>query len=299
MGQKNGPSFPVFSYTQDRESENPLDRIKHSYYWQYQQNRYVLTSQEKLPGRVVEEKQLEELFASTQADAFEKYLAGPWYLSGSPTNDEMLLFLPEEKKISIFSTDVQEMYDWNSSFRSFSNRLTIFAFNEAIQVVRKKIQIEVISLNTIEVSIRGDEQWDISFGRYIKISEAMQRDLLKEKKSLAHQTKINLSGLYRSDDVIEIIFEKPYFTWIETDKQFSGRFTIFRLNRDILYLKGLDETGLSTGDKTFIIEYSEKEEDNYLYRSLVLLPGKLGVRGVEPISDEKIIFEQIKILEEN
>ncbi len=98
-GQKNGPSFPVFSYTQDRESENPLDLIKHSYYWQYQQNRHVHTSLEKLPGRVVEETQLVELFASTQVDSIEKYLAGPWNLSGSPINDERLLFLPEEKNI--------------------------------------------------------------------------------------------------------------------------------------------------------------------------------------------------------
>jgi hypothetical protein len=299
LGQKNGPSFVIYAYSRDAESENILDKVKRTYYWQYQQNRYVLTSKEQLPGAVIEEKQLEELFSDPSVEAFEAFLAGPWYLAGTDGQEEILLFLPEQRRISVYSGDVQEVYIWQASFRSLSNRLLVFGANESIESIVHRFNIEVVSLNTIDVSILGAEQWDRTFGRYIKLSEELQHDLLSKEQTRISAAQIQLNGLYQSGAGFEIIFEPPRFTWIEEGRDFSGGFTVIHLDQDVLYLQGMTENGLPTTAATYIMEYSEKQEGKYLYRTLTLVPGKLSVHGVTPTSETRIVFEQLEILEED
>jgi len=298
LGQKNGPSFIIYAYSRDVESENILDKVKRTYYWQYQQNRYVLTRVEKMPGAVIEEKQLEELFSDPSVEAFEAFLSGPWYLAGTDGKEEILLFLPEQRRISVYSGDVQEVYVWQVSFRSLSNRLLVFGANESIESIVRRFNIEVVSLNTIDVSILGSEQWDRLFGRYIKLTEELQQDLLSKEHTRISASEVELKGLYQSGAGIEIIFEPPQFTWIEEGREFSGGFTIIRLDRDVLYLQGMDDKGLATTTATYIMEYEESQEANYLYRTLTLVPGKLSVHGVAATSETRIAFEQLEILEE-
>jgi len=298
LGQKNGPSFVIYAYSRDAESENLLDKVKRTYYWQYQQNRYVLTGKEQLPGAVIEEKQLEELFSDPSVEAFEAFLAGPWYLAGTDGQEEILLFLPEQRRISVYSGDVQEVYIWQASFRSLSNRLLAFGANESIESIVRRFNIEVVSLNTIDVSILGSEQWDRTFGRYIKLSEELQRDLLSKEQSRINASQIQLKGLYQSGAGFEIIFEPPHFTWIEEGRDFAGGFTVIHLDQDVLYLQGMNENGLATTAATYIMDYSEKQEGAYLYRTLTLVPGKLSVHGVAPTSETRIVFEQLEILDE-
>ena len=299
LGQKNGPSFPIVAFTQDTDSENVLDRIKYFYNWQYQQNRYVLTSTEKQPGAVVEEKQLEELFSSTEVEPFEQYLAGPWYLSGSRGEEEILFFLPEERTISIFSGDVQEMYTWLKSFRNLSNRLLIYAENAAIDSINKRFWVEVKSMNMIDLSIIGVERWDRYNGSYIRLSEEVQESLLFKEGQEVTLSDLTLNGLYRSDSGIEIIFEAPNFTWISENGDFFGAYAVIDLDQPVLYLKGLDKNGLPTRDFTFVMDYTEKLERNHLYRTLNLIPGLIGVHGVKTISNESYLFEQFEIIEDD
>lgn len=298
LGQKNGPSFIIYAYSRDAESENILDKVKRTYYWQYQQNRYVLTSVEKMPGAVIEEKHLEELFSDPSVEAFEDFLSGPWYLAGTDGKEEILLFLPDQRRISIYSGDFQEVYIWQASFRSLSNRLLAFGANESIESIVRRFNIEVVSLNTIDVSILGSEQWDRTFGRYIKLTEELQQDLLSQERTRINATEVELKGLYQSGAGIEIIFEPPQFTWIEEGREFSGGFTVIRLDQDVLYLQGMDDKGLATTTATYIMEYEENQEANYLYRTLTLVPGKLSVHGVTATSETSIVFEQLEILEE-
>ena len=298
LGQKNGPSFVVYAYSRDAESENILDKVKRTYYWQYQQGRYVLTSKERLPGAVIEEKQLEELFSDPSVEAFEEFLAGPWYLAGTDGRDEILLFLPDQRRISVYSGDVQEVYIWQASFRSLSNRLLAFGANESIESIVRRFNVEVVSLNTIDVSILGSEQWDRSFGRYIKLTEELQHDLLSKEQTRINSAQTELNGLYQSGAGFQIIFEPPRFTWIEEEDSFSGGFTVIHLDQDVLYLQGMDDNGLPTTTATYILEYTEKQEGNYLYRTLTLVPGKLSVHGVTATAETRIVFEQLEILEE-
>lgn len=292
QGQKNGPSFPIYSYTRDKDSANLLDRIKYTYQWQYPQNRYVLASVDKLPGVVVEEAQLRELFSDLVVASFEKYIAGPWYLSGSGGREEIILFDPQTRSISIYSGQVEEIYLWQTSFRSLPNRLLIVAANESIESVVKRITVEVVSLNTIEVSTIGAEEWDRTGGRYLKLTDELQGELLKKKRQDRSRSVPVLQGVYRSTAGAEIIFDPPHFTWIEAERQYSGGFAVYNLDHLVLFMKGLDENGLPVGESTYLLEYAEKKDKDGWLRTLTLTAGKIGVHGVEPVAEKRLRFEQ-------
>ena len=298
LGQKNGPSFPIFAYTQDKDSSNVLDLIKHSYHWKYQQNRYELTREEKVPGEVVKEQQLAVLFASKSVGAFERYLDGPWYRPKSAgAEEEMILFLPAEKLISIYSGNTQEIYQWQESYRFLSNRLIIVAENESIQSLNKRISVEVKSSNSINVTVVGSESWDSSSGTYVKLNEELQRQLLAGRMKLDEkpgEAAVSLSGLYSSQEGAQIIFEPPRFTWLEGDKVYSGGFTLFPAGGLVLYFKGLSESGLPTGDRIFAVKYTEAVEGDRKVHTLVLTPGRLSVHGIEPGTGEELVFQQVE-----
>ncbi len=300
LGQKNGPSFPIFAYTQDKESRNILDLVKYSYHWKYQENRYVLTSQEKVPGEVVKEKQLADLFSSRSVGAFEQYLAGPWYRPATKgEQEETILFLPDDRIISIYSGNTQEIYLWQESYRMLSNRLTIVAENESIQSLNKRIFVEVKSSNSIVVTIIGSESWDSSTGTYVKLGEELQRKLLAGGQQKPVPETIRLAGLYRSREGAEIIFEPPRFTWLEGERVYAGGFNLFYAGDLVLCFKGLNESGLPTGDRVYTVKFSQAEDGGQRVRTLVLTPGRLSVRGVEPVTGEERIFQQIEQIEGN
>jgi len=298
LGQKNGPSFAIYAYSRDRSSPNLLDRIRSTYQWQYQQNRYVLTGEDKLPGAVVEERQLKELFADPSVTAFENYLAGPWYLAGSEGREEIILFSPEERLITIYSGQVEEIYIWQTSFRSLPNRLYILGANESIESIQKRITVEVVSNNTIDVSVLGSEQWDRAGGRYLKLTEELQEQLLKKKQTEVKPAKILLRGAYRDDRGTEIIFDPPRFTWIG-ERRFSGGFAVISLDKTVLYLKGLDENGLPVQEATYIMELKETKEGQDVRRTLSLLAGRMGVHGVEALAEQERVFVQVESAEQS
>jgi hypothetical protein len=292
LGQKNGPSYPIHAYSRDKDSANLLDRIEYTYQWQYPQNRYVLTGELKVPGIVVQETQLRELFADPSVEHFEQYLAGPWLLSGSRGRQEIILFDPQARQISIFSEQVEEIFEWQTSFRSLSNRLYIVASNQSIAWVKKYISVEVVALNTIEFSMRGSEEWDRSGGRYLRLTDELQSDLLADRSSNSEPSGPELRGVYRSTEGAEIIFDPPRFTWIEPARQYSGGFAVFRLDREVLYLRGLDERGLPAGESAYLLDYEESSEGPVQIRRLTLTPARLGVHGAEAVSEKKLVFEQ-------
>jgi hypothetical protein len=303
-GQKNGPSFVVYSFSRDAESENILDRVKHTYRWQYQQNRYVLANVEKLPGAVVAEAEMREFldtyFTPSGVDAFEQLLSGPWMFAGPEGQQDIkyVMFSPKEKQIALYDGEVQEIYLWSNSFRSLPDRLTVFGTNESIESVLKTFFIQVLSPGTIYISIRGEESSDRSDGRYVKLSKELQESLLAERKGEVRPTAVKLQGLYQSGDGIKLIFEPPSFTWIEDKHEMAGGFVAFRLDRDVLYLQGLNRNGLPTDSATYIMEYSEKKEGEYVYHTLTLTPGRLSVQGIEPTSESKLVFEQMQRVEQ-
>jgi hypothetical protein len=299
LDQKIGQSFPVVTYSRDTSSENPLDIVKSTYYWKFQDSRYVLGSLEKIPGKNIQEKQLQELFQADSVNVFESFLSGPWYLASQEKRDslspgDIINFEPDSRKITFYANNIQEIYDWKSSRKNIFRGLSISCTNEAITSIQRQISVAVQSLDTITITVTGIEQWD---GLYRKLSPDVRRNLAAEPGSPVRLSGIPLSGLYRNESGFEIYFSSPNLTIQEHGKKYSGGYALYSVGADVLEIRILKENGLLQEKRSYVIEYTEETDDLRTVRSIELMPAVVSVNGVEILGKGSIKLEQIEIKE--
>jgi hypothetical protein len=309
LGQKNGVSFPIITYSQDPESENMLDLIKHEYYWKYQAQEYVLGKTEKIPGKRIEEKQLQELFHKN-VEAYEDFMEGLWYRSGSNESSttmsgyETIHFDPVERNITFFEQDVQEVYNWKSSHKTrIPNSFYINGQNQLVPFIEKQISIHIVSLDTIKIVVHDNDlkksgvKWD---GTYTKISEQYRDVFNTAQDSPKTISSSSLEGKFTSDNDETLIFDYPHFRFVINDQELEGRYNIYAVgNTHVLDMKIMDDNGLVKETRRYGIDYQRQMEESIITHTCTLIPGKVKVQGFVPDSDQQLKFQRIEIVEDD
>ena len=315
LGQKYGQSFPIILERSEPESEKNLDIIRETYYWKYQEKKYIKSLEEKIPGEEIKQKQLKMLFSgqSTQKD-FEEFLNGPWFMENR--TDNLVIFDPDDSEIKFYDGNVLEIYNIED-FALHGNRLSLIARNNTINSIKKWIIIAIKSNSSIEInssnmdnqSINDSGQWE---GKYDRLTDELQDGILRnQNRQLIKYSDSELTGIYRSTVGLEIAFEPPYFTWLENSSQGnSGGFYLltdvpllnaFYLEReipdrvDVINFRFLEHSGIHIKDWVYVLEYKVRSEDNTTVKTIQLTPAKLLVSGVVLTSKESITLEQIEI----
>jgi hypothetical protein len=319
LGQKYGQSFPIVVEKRDPDSENNLDVIMETYYWKYQEKRYIKSVVEKIPGDSLKQKQLQELFSakSTKED-FEEFLKGPWFKQNEIEN--IVYFDPAYGIISFYDQNVLEAYQIED-FYLHGYRLSMIAKNSTIASIKRWLLITVHSMNSIEINaskgqyktVVVNEKWE---GKYNRLTSDLMESLLQTQKSFVKASPVDLSGIYRTDDGLEIAFEPPYFTWLEENPTESlpggsaGGFSVihnvpllngFYLEReiparvDVITFRFISESGMATVDKTYVLEHEVEKDSNTVVKTINLTPTHLIVQGAVLTSKESVTLEQIEI----
>ena len=303
VGRRNGPSFPVVTYTSDPQANNITDLIKTSYFWEYSAGRYVGTEPQRIPGEQVEDTQLRELYASREPDGFEALIAGPWYRMlqarpGTPLDlrMEVIHFDVAKRRVSLFSGDVQEIYIWNISRRTLCCSLQIRVHNESIPSIEKKITVTARSLRELHVAIQGVERSDRIEAGYQKLDDDLQAQLVDVAGHQAAPAELQLGGLYRDAGGDTILFEAPSFTWSGPDQSESGGYAIHDIGEQVLVLRVLSRSGLTLAHRSFILQYDEQLSGERLVRSILLQPARLTVDGPVARTDPARRFEQVEFI---
>lgn len=368
LGQKTGESYPVIVYRRDPDSTNKMDLIMEKYAWVYASNKYVLVSgPDKVPGEIIKKNQLNELYASTKIEPYRQFVSGAWYSTKSI--DKMIVFMPRQEQIVFNDGDIQEVFSWEYSNLIYKGIL-IIARNINIRAVQHRITLTVTSLNSIDISI-SDNEWE---GTYLKLSDELKESYFSKNEHIIKPSNIVLSGNYEADTAnIQIIFEPPYFTWIENNQDRFGGFSIMsnmpilnefyikkklqQIPRSIDYdkfkneilaklslksdidlmkdsykynantkkyvlsddvirfdkknaifsilvsvgyngyidyrlgvitFKSLNENTQAEIVNDYIMEYLERKELSRIVKSIVLIPGRITVKGIEAVSTEYI-----------
>ena len=303
LGQKNGTSYSIVTYSKDPNGEHIGDLLKRTYNWRYQTNTYVETDQQKIPGKQIEDQRLNELY-SQGAAAFEKFLAGPWFKAssgpsgGQPdptastpnTNNTILFFDPTKREITFYSGDVMEVYYWENSYRTLYNRLVISGYNELVQYIKDQISISVSSINKIEVY--SPDEWA---GTYQKLTQSMQDSLIK--KANQPFKKPDLTGEYTSSSGSKITFSAPRFVLDEGGTVKKGGYSIFDYGEPVIELRILTPGGIVSSTKSYKFDFSEEKSKTQIVRKLTLVPGKLGIHGFVATGDPPIQYEQTEVLQ--
>ncbi len=297
-GQTNGPSFPIVALMSDPESDNLMDLVKHSYEWVYQEQKYVLSSIEKVPGKAVESQQLRRLYSSRNPEIFAEFLEGAWYHQGSLPGDqqELIFFEPNERRIHLYAKTILNVLIWQDSYSTLYNRLLVVTRNESIPAIKKHVSVIVNSYDEIEVAVQGPDRWDYSRQDYTRVKGNFQ-GLYPGWGVGSRLVTRDLSGLYKSFDGIELVFEPPYFTWISQQETFSGGFVLFNLGEDILELEVVEDPGLIKEHRAYVFEYAEQKDAERVVRTITLTPCRLSVHGVEVSELDPVTLEQVEFVD--
>jgi len=308
LRRKNGISYPIIAYSHDPDSENILDLIKVTYYWQHQQNAYEPGKTEKILGKKIEERKLAELFTEDET-GFENFLSGPWFKKTNveEENDiasmDIISFNPRERRIILYSGSIQEVYIWESSHKTrIANSLYINTNNELIPYIGKQISVFIDSLDTIHLQMKdGDVKtntsgWD---GEYQKLTRELQisfrQEREKEKDTLL---ATDLTGPYKNDLGWQLIFEFPKFSLVRGGKEIRGGYSLYQLeDYYILELIILDKSGLVSDTESYKIAYTQQVGETTITHICTLTPGIVTVYGFRENQEDPLRFEQIEILE--
>ena len=301
MGKVTGESFPIITEETDTVSEENLDLIKTTYQWSAGQKKYAPVAIDKIPGLTIKEEQLEKIYKGS-LEGFTSYIAGPWYKiedlnrKKQPLLQEMIYFDPESSQI-IFSVDnIQEIYDWNDTYRTIFKGINIQSRSSLITSLRRDIYLSLEELDRIKINIHGLTEWD---GYYKPIDSNLQQSLMDHTGIGESEVLSHLSGQFRNNKGEDLNVELPYFTLKSgTETIAEGSIEFYILNEvsvmEMLYLK---ENGLQDHREVFSVEYQESTDSSRIIRTLTLTPGTLTTSGFTKTPGETIHYEQIEISE--
>lgn len=305
--QSNGVSFPVLVYRQNTETETPLDLIATEWVWRAAENRYVATSTVPIPAMQIQEEQLRELY-NADAGSVERFLGGPWFRSEGENIGpvaELAYFDPATREVVLFQDGAQERYEWLNSYKTLyadGPGLWINLRNDVLRTVRRQVSITVLGLDTLVLSVEGAEYWN---GRYQRMTAGIQ-DGVVQRDGIS-RPDFSLSGVYRNENDVEILFDSPRFRFRTRDFDWAGGYNLIQFGEPILELKVTDfdlvpRSVQQRSDESFsmryALEYSEQVSAARILRRLTLRPVELTIDGVRPTGGLALILEQVEELDE-
>jgi hypothetical protein len=313
-GQAPGESWPIYIYTNDKESNNILDQVKDRYAWDGHKAQYLKTGSERIPGAQVERATVSKILTGSEKD-FESFLQGIWYESDKSPNDtnaRLILFDRDSGAISFYRSKSQEVFRWTES-HSTRYGLYVRSQNESVEDLVRLMEIELTGSDLVSIRVSEDSQlkadpddrWD---GTYRKLPRDIAASLPgvgaaddgKQGGSPDAAAKgltspaLKLEGPYRAPGGIEINFAAPRYSMRSASAPTeSGGFELFVLGDDtVLDLIAMRSDGSPSTRKTYKVSYSETRSGRDLVRSLVLSPAKAAIDGLEILHEDDLTLEQ-------
>jgi hypothetical protein len=297
--RKPGPSFPIVAYLRDPDSPSTRDLVRVRYAWNAAEGRYVPGAPEKIPGEKVQQAQLEALYSSSGEAAFEQFISGSWVqVQQGKTGDvyvSMIDFDPRTRKIAISSGNTQEVYIWRESHRTIYNRMLLIGENETvlqIQLVRT-FSVSVEAVNSITVTIIGNETGESPTVRYTKVTEDIRSRLLEQPDAQVRMSPLKLSGRYTSPDGVTADFDSNHVQWSDKRGTRSGTYIVFTVGpRSIMEVRLSSRDGRQTTTRSWLLDYKEKKDPVRLQRTANLSPVIITVKGFEEARGDTITLSQ-------
>ncbi len=299
-GLRDGLSFPIISTVQNTESDNIMDLIKSTFYWDFPSRQYVKVNEEKLLGRELENEQLGEIYRSTH-EVFIEHIDGPWMMNNG--SETIINFDADEQRITFYSDETQEVYIWTNSYKLLKNVLMVSGRNELINHVENVITIRMLNLNTLQISVRDiDTQTriknpnDFWSGQFFYLSDDIRRGMNAPRQE---KPTPKLYGTYTGDTGTQIFFDGTIFEYSSEDESFRGGYSMYYIDEYIFSLRIFDKNGIPEKTRTFRYEFEEENYENTIQRILTLYEGRMLIFGFESFNNPRMRFEQIEIREDN
>ena len=299
IGKPTNESFSIITEETDEVSQDNLDLIKTTYKWNSSSKKYLPTSIDKIPGVSISEEQLEKIYKGS-LDDFIDYIAGPWYRIEDLNRkkqallEEIIFFNPADGQLIFSVDDIQEIYNWNDTYRTIFKGINIQSRNSLISSQRRDIYLSLEALDRIKVNIHGSTEWD---GYYTQVGPRLQKSLIAHSGIEESNILSRLSGQFRNNKDEDLNLELPYFT-LKTGIEHvaHGVIEFYILNGEsIMEMHYLKDNGLLDKREIYSVDYNEARDSSRIIRTLTLTPGVLSAKGFVMTPGEVVHYEQIEI----
>ncbi len=299
MGKATNESFTIITEETDEVSGDNLDLVKTTYKWNRSRRSYVPSSIDKIPGVSIKEEQLAKIYKGSLED-FTEYISGPWYKvedlnrQKQPFLKEIIHFDTSREQIVFAVDNIQEIYEWNETYRTIFKGINIQSRSSLISSQRRDLYLSLEELDRIKLNIHGSTEWD---GYYRPVDPALQKSLMVRQGIGEAEELSRLSGQFRNNKGEDLNLDLPYFTLKSGTETISEGVIEFYILHDtnIMEMHYLKENGLLDHREVYSVEYNVSEDSSRIIRTMTLTPGSLTAKGFSRTPGDTVHYEQIEI----
>jgi hypothetical protein len=311
-GLTRGQSFTIAAYGRDVESANILDQVELIYSYNPQADRYEQSRLTRLPGSQVEQRRVREIL-SGGSGAFEQYVNGLWYYvspQGTLDSRKYIYFDPPNRELIFYGDETQQIFIWQNSSAT-RNGLYVSSQNISVTTLRRFIDIELVSLDSIRVRviedvrlrILVDDSWDGTYRRASALNNYFSGPS-EPSGSRNPRPRDGTGAEQRVTSYLDASYEgAPGKLVLSRDGSFElyapdapgqgvlrrGSYAFYHLdNQEILELRPGGLLGLAR--ETYLVEHrnTAAEEDSPARDELVLQRVILSTRGIQEVYEAAI-----------
>ena len=247
---------------------------------------------------------LQELLESSGAEPFERFLAGPWHRHPADESDaadgrrvDIVHFEPEQRRITFFDGEVQEIYSWDRSDRRTASLIAIRMHNALVPSVEKTVVAEVAASDELRLRVWSSDSDDESDrnGTYRRLGRAARHELVRTTVPQPGMAQLELNGLYHGSDGEAILFDAPRFTWRQDGRSLTGGFAVYSAGVTVIVFKVVSRAGHTSDIRAYTLEFREHRGAERVRRSLILHPATLEITGLAAVGATALHFEQVEL----
>ena len=249
---------------------------------------------------------LQQLVEGNGAESFEQFLAGPWYRHTAQNDDgpeappvEIIHFEPDQRSITFFDGEVQEIYSWTGSDLRTASRIALQTHNTLVTSVEKTIIADVTADDELNLQVWSSDSDDESDqnGTYRRLDEAARGELVDAGAPQPGLAQLQLIGLYHGSDGQTILFDAPKFTWQQQERRLTGGFAVYSAGHPVIVFKVVSMAGTTSDVRTYALEFREYRGAERVRRSLVLHPATIEITGLTAVGSAALHFEQVELID--
>ncbi|MDL2228901.1 pallilysin-related adhesin [Treponema sp. OttesenSCG-928-L16] len=298
LGYASGQSFSIAAYGRDYESSNILDQIEIIYAYNPVNGLYEQTGINRIPGTQIEERRVREILSGGPAH-FEQFLEGLWYYvgpGGTADSRQYIYFDPGKREIIFFGDGAQQVFSWMNS-SSLRNGLYVSSRNISVSTLRRYMNVELQSLDSIRIKVSEDVQlkilvsapWD---GSYRKAPSARGSIAAESGPSIPTYLDMVYNG---SIGTLTFLPDGSY-ELLSAGTRLEGKYSFFTLDsRELLELRPGDPA--NNGREVYLVERTAPPESGEAESpppagsamdELTLTRVRLGTKGIQEVHESPI-----------
>jgi flagellar motor protein MotB len=289
-GTARGASFPLLVY-EDLNAEHPQDQVEIVYTYNAVQGRYERSELIQIAGSQVEQRAIQTAI-NGGSRSFEEFIEGLWYFvdsKGAVDTSQYIYFDPLGRELVFYGDETQQVFTWQRSSMSRGG-LSIIGQNISVTTLGRSVDIELNSTKRIRVTVVEDVKLKIG-------SDKIWDGFYEKPDKTAPLEPVNTAVSYIEAEYngsLGTLSFSPNGSYELSSSAIgkAGKYLFFDFNGETL----LEFRANDGHRELYLVEYGEKLKENGVWEDLILIPVRIGVRGIQRLRETPIAMTESSVI---